>query len=118
MEHIALVCNVPSDVLRRENMYQDTHSTPFGTVLGNELKWNVPTMWDQLQNELDIPARRQAVDAFNAENKWKKRGMAYVPTKFGIAFTEKSMNQGGALVHVYTVSCAVYDFAEFFYYLP
>jgi len=102
MEHLALACNVPSDELRRENMYLNTHSTPFGTILGNELKWNVPTMWDKLQSELNIPARRQAVDAFNAKNKWKKRGLAYVPTKFGIAFTEKLMNQGGALVHVYT----------------
>ena len=27
---------------------------------------------------------------------------AYVPTKYGINFTAKFMNQGGALVHVYT----------------
>ena len=31
-----------------------------------------------------------------------KRGLAMVPTKFGIAFTAKYMNQGGALVHLYT----------------
>ena len=102
MLHLALACDVPVDTLRRSNMYKAEQSTPFGTILGNELKWNVPKMWDNLQAELDINARRQAIDAFNSGNKWKKRGLAFVPTKFGIAFTEKSMNQGGALVHVYT----------------
>lgn len=36
------------------------------------------------------------------ENKYKKRGIALVPVKFGISFTEIFMNQAGALVMVYT----------------
>lgn len=36
---------------------------------------------------------RQEVDQFNANNRWKKRGVAMVPTKFGISFTTKFMNQ-------------------------
>ena len=35
-------------------------------------------------------------------NRHKKRGLAIVPTKFGIAFGLKLLNQGGALLHVYT----------------
>lgn len=35
-------------------------------------------------------------------NRWRKRGIAVIPTKFGINFTAKFMNQGGALVHLYT----------------
>ncbi|MED6171547.1 xylitol dehydrogenase [Stylosanthes scabra] len=42
------------------------------------------------------------VDLFNSHNRWKKRGIAMVPTKFGIPFTIKLMNQAGALVHAYT----------------
>jgi hypothetical protein len=30
-----------------------------------------------------------------------------IPTKFGLAFTAKFMNQAGALVHVYTVRLAL-----------
>ncbi|XP_048444791.1 xanthine dehydrogenase 1-like isoform X2 [Pyrus x bretschneideri] len=45
---------------------------------------------------------RFEVDQFNIQNRWRKRGIAMVPTKFGIAFTLKLMNQAGALVHVYT----------------
>lgn len=36
------------------------------------------------------------------ENRWKKRGISIVPTKFGIAFTALFLNQAGALIHVYT----------------
>ncbi len=39
--------------------------------------------------------------AFNAAHRWTKRGLALVPTKFGIAFTATFMNQSAALVHVH-----------------
>lgn len=35
-------------------------------------------------------------------NRWKKRGVAIIPTKFGVSFGAKFLNQGGALLHVYT----------------
>jgi xanthine dehydrogenase/oxidase len=35
------------------------------------------------------------------EHRFKKRGFAVVPTKFGIAFTTAFLNQGAALVHIY-----------------
>ena len=70
--------------------------------------------------------RQEQVRNFNANNRWKKRGIALIPTKFGMSFTIKSLNQvhlplfplphaislsltllligcqAGALVHVYT----------------
>jgi xanthine dehydrogenase/oxidase len=36
------------------------------------------------------------------ENRWKKRGMAVVPVCYGVAFLAPFLNQGGALVHIYT----------------
>ncbi len=35
-------------------------------------------------------------------NRWCKRGVSLVPTKYGIAFGVRFLNQGGALLHVYT----------------
>lgn len=35
-------------------------------------------------------------------SKWKKRGLAIVPTMYGVAFGQTFLNQGSALVHVYT----------------
>lgn len=39
---------------------------------------------------------------FSRENKYKKRGISIIPTKYGIAFGISFLNQGGALVLVYT----------------
>ena len=56
----------------------------------------------QLRASSDFDARLAAVSAYNAQHRWRKRGIAMLPTKFGIAFTAKFLNQAGALVHVYT----------------
>jgi xanthine dehydrogenase/oxidase len=103
MDHLALACNVSKDEFRRSNMYDDSHTTHFGMAVGQTSgRWNVPSIWDRMVTELDVPKRRQDIDEFNSRHKWLKRGAALIPTKFGIAFTAPHMNQGGALVHLYT----------------
>jgi len=57
-------------------------------------------MWDQLMEQSDFEGRRSAVEAFNIANRYKKRGLAVVPTTYGISFTATHLNQAGALVHV------------------
>ena len=103
MDHLASACKVTGEELRRVNMYKSGESTHFGTLIGEPTsgKWNVPSIWDRLYKELNIPQRRIGIDRFNSKNKWLKRGISMLPTKFGIAFTAKYMNQGGALVHLY-----------------
>lgn len=46
--------------------------------------------------------RKKEVDSFNKNNRYRKRGLAMIPSKFGIAFTATFLNQAMALVHVYT----------------
>ncbi|ONI13795.1 hypothetical protein PRUPE_4G245700 [Prunus persica] len=59
-------------------------------------------LWSELKLSCEFLKARYEVDQFNIQNRWRKRGVAMVPTKFGISFTLKLMNQAGALVHVYT----------------
>lgn len=76
-----------------------------GSILhyGQQLKHcTLGPLWNQLKSSCEFSKARYEVDQFNIQNRWRKRGIAMVPTKFGIAFTSKLMNQAGALVHVYT----------------
>lgn len=45
--------------------------------------------------------RRAEIDAHNAREPVIRRGLAMMPVKFGISFNLPSLNQAGALVHVY-----------------
>ncbi|XP_004291798.1 PREDICTED: xanthine dehydrogenase 1-like [Fragaria vesca subsp. vesca] len=59
-------------------------------------------LWNELKLSCEFSKARNEVLQYNTRNRWRKRGVAMIPTKFGISFTLKLMNQAGALVHVYT----------------
>ena len=61
--------------------------------------------WDEVMASSEFAARKVAVQRYNGQHRFRKRGLAVVPTKFGISFTTKFLNQAGALVHVYTGAC-------------
>ncbi|KAJ2691326.1 hypothetical protein IWW39_000011 [Coemansia spiralis] len=86
------------DHVREINLYQTGDVTPFSQKLDD---WNVPQMWAQLKSKACYDERRQAVDEFNRQSTHRKRGLAMLPTKFGISFGVKHLNQGMALVHIY-----------------
>lgn len=98
MEEVADHLNIPVEKLREINMYKSGDSTHFRQELKD---WYVPLMWKQVKEESEWQRRKDEVAAFNAKSKWKKRGMALIPTKFGISFTALFLNQAGALVHIY-----------------
>ena len=53
--------------------------------------------WDlALRSAGGLTDRRSAAAAFNAGSRFRKRGLAAVPTKFGISFTTKFLNQARA----------------------
>ena len=98
MEEIADHLGIPVERLREINMYKPHEITHFNQELKD---WHVPLMYQQVLDGADYAERRKAVEQFNHEHKWKKRGLAIIPTKFGISFTAIFLNQAGALVHLY-----------------
>ena len=87
--------------VRKHNLYGPAPRDV--THYGMTLKDNVlPELIDALEERSEYRKRRKAVKAFNASSPLFKRGLALTPVKFGIAFTSQSMNQAGALVHLYT----------------
>ena len=98
IEEIADHLGMSPEHVRAVNMYQPGETTHFNQPLKD---WHVPLMYNQVIEESSYNERRKAVEEYNAQHKWSKRGMAIVPTKFGISFTALFLNQAGALVHIY-----------------
>jgi xanthine dehydrogenase large subunit len=99
----AIARKLGSDALdvRKRNLYAAAPRDV--THYGMTLKDNVlPELVAELEARSEYRRRREAVKAFNASSTLFKRGLALTPVKFGIAFTAQSMNQAGALVHLYT----------------
>lgn len=66
------------------NFYQlaDNPVTPFKDHIGQGgYNWTIPEVWSQLQASSDYTARKADVAAFNAANKWRKKGIALSPVK-------------------------------------
>ena len=97
IEHVAFELTrrtgrrVLPEEIRRKNLYRsagfdEADSTHFGQPL-----WfcNLREQWDDLYAESRVrgPAP-SAVDEFNRANRWRKRGIAMIPQKYGIGFTQ------------------------------
>ncbi|XP_044755537.1 xanthine dehydrogenase [Coccinella septempunctata] len=81
------------------NLYKEGDLTHYNMKLVN---CAVRRCWTECLSSSNYHSRRKEVDLFNKRNLYKKRGLSVIPTKFGIAFTATFLNQGGALVLVYT----------------
>jgi xanthine dehydrogenase/oxidase len=99
MDHLACDLKLDPHAFRVQNLYVEGDTTHFDQPLKN---WHISRCIDQVYESGEYAARMLSIQKFNSEHRYKKRGMALVPTKFGISFTAKFMNQGGALVHVHT----------------
>lgn len=98
MEEVADHLGIPAREFRELNMYKSGEITHFNQELKD---WHVPLMYKQVQEESEYERRLEEVAKFNESHTWNKRGMALIPTKFGISFTALFLNQAGALVHIY-----------------
>lgn len=99
MSDVARVCDLSQDVVREVNFYCEGDLTHFNQPLE---ACQIQPIWTELKTRSNYTQRRTDVEAYNAAHQWRKRGLAIIPTKFGIAFTAAFLNQAGALVHVYT----------------
>lgn len=57
--------------------------------------------WNECIENSKFMERRKAIEIFNEENRWRKRGLSIVPVTFGVGFTALHLNQTGALIHIY-----------------
>jgi xanthine dehydrogenase large subunit len=86
--------------IRRLNFYgkSERNVTPYGQEIVDNV---IEALTAELEQTSEYRARRKAIEAFNASSPVLKKGIAFTPLKFGIAFNVTHLNQAGALVHVY-----------------
>nr|R4ZGN4.1 RecName: Full=Xanthine dehydrogenase; Short=XD; AltName: Full=Xanthine oxidoreductase; Short=Axorp; Short=XOR [Blastobotrys adeninivorans]CCV20080.1 xanthine oxidoreductase [Blastobotrys adeninivorans] len=97
---IADQLGIEPDTLREINyLVPGVSSTPFKQAITED--FTVPDMVKQIKKQSNYDDLRRQVEEFNSKHKWIKRGLAHVPTMFGISFGATFLNQAGALVHIY-----------------
>jgi xanthine dehydrogenase large subunit len=90
----------PLDV-RLRNIYAlpNRAETPYGQIVEDCI---ARELMERLALQCDYRGRRERIAEANRNSPVLKRGIALTPVKFGISFTTTHLNQGGALIHVYT----------------
>nr|KYP58492.1 Xanthine dehydrogenase [Cajanus cajan] len=99
IQRIAVELKMNPEMIREINFQGEGSVLHYGQKVQNS---TLAPLWNELKLSCDFAEAREEVDQFNGHNRWRKRGIAMVPTKFGISFTLKHVNQAGALVQVYT----------------
>jgi xanthine dehydrogenase large subunit len=89
---------VDASVIQKINLNKTGDEFPYGQKAVSESL----ACWKKAESRYDVAGIAQKITAFNKANPILKKGFAYMPICFGISFTNTMMNQGRALVHVYT----------------
>ena len=85
--------------IQKKNLLNEGDEFPYGQRTEN---CHSRITWQKAERNYSVDKIRKEVIEFNAKNDIYKKGMAFMPICFGISFTNTSMNQASALVHVYT----------------
>lgn len=96
---VANFLDLPAEKVSELNLYQENDITHYKQKL---IDCPLERCWAQCLATSDYQARKSKIKEFNDKNRYRKKGISIIPTKFGIAFTALFLNQGGALIHVYT----------------
>ena len=101
IDRIARHLHLSNEDVRRRNYYGvgRNNVTPYKMKIEDNI---IGRVVEELERTVDLAGWRKTVDDFNAASPVVKKGLATMPVKFGISFNRPTLNQAGALVHVYT----------------
>lgn len=99
IDALASAMDMDREEIQRKNLFRPGDSSYFGMPLSRP---RAEESFDRLLRKLSWPELKKEIAAFNAAGSLEKKGAAILPVCFGISFTKLSMNQAGALVHVFS----------------
>ena len=101
IDNISRYLNKDPCEIRKINFYKKNKKNI--THYGMKIEDNVINeIFNKLIKKSNYKKRCLEIKKYNLKNKYKKKGIAITPVKFGISFTTIHLNQAGALVHIYT----------------
>ena len=101
IDNISRYLNKDPCEIRKINFYKKNKKNI--THYGMKIEDNVINeIFNKLIKKSNYKKRCLEIKKYNSRNKYKKKGIAITPVKFGISFTTIHLNQAGALVHIYT----------------
>src|SRR3954462_13203203 len=101
LESVAEHTGLDAFDVRMRNLYGvgERNVTPYGQLFDRN---HLPEIFATLAARSQYRKRRDEVARFNAASRTQVRGLAMTGVKFGISFTTSFLNQGNALVNIYT----------------
>jgi xanthine dehydrogenase large subunit len=86
-------------VIQEKNLLAEGDTFPYGMTARS---CSAPVCWQEAKSRYNYNEALERVEDFNNSHVLEKKGLALMPVCFGISFTNTVLNQGGALVHIYT----------------
>ncbi len=100
IQTVAVHTGVDALDVRKKNLYGKLRNvTPYGMKVEGD---HAADIISKLEVSSNYRQRRKDMEMFNSSGGVLRKGLALTPVKFGISFTLTFLNQGGALVHLYT----------------
>ncbi|EDQ89838.1 uncharacterized protein MONBRDRAFT_16701 [Monosiga brevicollis MX1] len=97
VEQVADALKVDPITFRKNNIYQPNEVTPLGMKLAY---CSLPTLWDNFVEEISLSKLQANVLAFNKANRWRKRGLAVNPNKYGLGWNGYQLSMFLSISHI------------------
>ncbi len=90
--------NIPARLIQKTNLLKEKDLFQYGQVASGS---NIKECFNEASEKFQLNNKEKEINDFNASSPNARRGMAVMPVCFGISFTNTTMNQARALVHIY-----------------
>ena len=90
--------NISAKEIQEKNFLKENDEFQYGQIAKSV---NIGNCFSVAAKRFDIEKIEKGINSFNKENQLFKKGMAIMPICFGVSFTNTTMNQARALVHIY-----------------
>jgi xanthine dehydrogenase large subunit len=89
---------IPARLIQQANFLKENDEFQYGQKARDV---NIGKCYAALEKRFDIEKTEKEISDFNSKKTIYRKGMALMPVCFGVSFTNTSMNQARALVHIY-----------------